>query len=246
MNCDLACHLIDDYLDNRLGSRDRQRLEKHISACSQCADEMRDRLAFERSMQQSLAASVQSLQLTPDASRGIVRAVESNLRQPTWSQHAVRLTQVTAGAVAIALLLLGLSFLLRRVSTPGQVRETMQSPAGQTALVVSHGDIHVEPQEMRPGDLFTITVPIRSEQSQPLENIRCDLDIKGPTGDYRFVLVAQGPLPAPGLSILRVTPELLAAPAQKQYKMSPRDMVSAPGIYTFRITIFSPAASPVQ
>jgi hypothetical protein len=67
-----------------------------------------------------------------------------------------------------------------------------------------------------------------------------DLDIDGPTGSYRFGLSFRGPLPAEGMSIFRVTPELLAKPCEERYLMSPTDIFSVPGAYTIRATLLNP------
>ena len=98
---------------------------------------------------------------------------------------------------------------------------------------------------MQPYDPFALTVFLESDLSQPLDSIRLDLDISGPSGFYRFGLAVKGPLPAPGVSIFRVTPELLADACQEQYLMAPVDLFGAPGVYTLRVTLFDPVvASP--
>jgi hypothetical protein len=246
MKCDLVCHLIDDYLGNQLSQRDCQRLEKHVADCPHCTEELRDRLAFERSVRQALAASVQHLQLAPDASRGIVQAVDSGLQQTVWSYDAMRVVRMVAGVAVVALLLVGLSFYWGRIPTPLEVQQVIRPPVSRPALAVNRNHISIDPPSMQPGEMFTVTVPIQSDHLPSFRAIRCDLDITGPTGDFHFVLVLQGPLPVRGVSVLQVTPDVLAAACQDQYQMSPADIFGAPGVYTLRITLFSPVVPPVQ
>ena len=59
MNCELACHLIDNYMENQLSRYDSLRLERHLSDCSGCTEELRIRPDLERTIQRALTASVQ-------------------------------------------------------------------------------------------------------------------------------------------------------------------------------------------
>jgi hypothetical protein len=96
---------------------------------------------------------------------------------------------------------------------------------------------------MRPHVPFTMTVLLQSDLPQPLETVHLDLDISGPTGFYRFGLAVEGPLPAQGVSILRVTPELLAEPCEEQYLIAPTEVFSLPGVYTLRVTLSDPVVA---
>jgi hypothetical protein len=246
VTCERASHLIDDYLEELLSLRERGRLEQHLSACPHCAEELRDRLAFERNLQQALTASVHHLQMAPDASQGIVQAVEASMVAPRWPWSAMPVARVMGSALVAALLVIGLIFLMDRVPAPSGVQQAVRSPVGQPALSVDQSSISFEPYGMAPGDRFTITVPIQSNLLQGVDAVRCDLDVSGPTGRYRFALFMQGPLPARGLSILQVTPDLLATPSQEQYQMSPAEIFGQPGAYALRVTLFSPVAAPIE
>ena len=253
MTCEFASHLMDDYLDSQLSQRDRQRLEKHMAACPRCADELGDRLAFERWLRQALSASVQHLQPSPDANRRVIRAVEGDVPHPRWPHHPVRVARVMAGVVAVILLLVGLFTVLVRIPLPSDEQRANLPLTSRLALSLQTrpeeagvGEIFVGPQYIQPGDLFTITVPIENDRFQSAGTIRFDLEISGPTGDYRFGLAAKGPLPARGVSVLRVTPDILADLCQEQYQISLTDILNAPGAYTFRVTMFSPAVAPSQ
>jgi hypothetical protein len=126
-------------------------------------------------------------------------------------------------------------------------------PADQPAMrltATSHASLPqasllIEPWRLKPQQPFTMTVLLQSDLPQPLEAVQLDLDITGPTGFYSFGLAVKGPLPAHGVSVFRVTPDLLVEPAQEQYLMAPSDVFRLPGIYTFRLTVSDPVfASP--
>ena len=91
---------------------------------------------------------------------------------------------------------------------------------------------------MHPRDPYTITVFVESDMSRSLESIRLDLDISGPTGYYSFDLTVEGPLPGRGVSVLRLTPDLLAETCEEQYLIAPTDVFSAAGSYNLRLTLF--------
>ncbi len=247
MSCDSASHLIDDLLGDQLSRREHQRLEKHLSTCPRCAEALRRRLAFERRMQQALTASVHQFQLAPKASREMIQAVEASLQQRAWRFRVWPVARGMAGVLTAVLLLLGLLLMAEHVSVlPMSGQRAARSPARQPALSVDQNRISFEPQNMVPGDRFTVTLPIESNLLQDVGTIRCDLEISGPTGKYRFALFMQGPLPARGLSVIQVTPELLAKASQDQYQLSPAQIFGLPGAYTFRVTVFSPVVASRQ
>jgi hypothetical protein len=126
------------------------------------------------------------------------------------------------------------------------VQQALFPAASQPALSLDRADITIEPGYTQPGDLFTVTVPIHSDMVRSLDSVRTNLDIDGPSGQYRFAVSAQGPFPTQGISVLNVTPALLAAPCEEQYQISPSEILSAPGVYTFRVTIFSPLTTDEQ
>jgi hypothetical protein len=202
---------------------------------------LHDRLAFEHNLQQALTSSVHHLHLAPDTSQELIQAVESSLVAPGWTWSAMKVARLMAGALVAALLMLGLFLLVDRAPVPLGVQQAIRSPGSQPALSVDKAAISFEPYDMAPGDRFTITVPIRSDLLLGVDAVRCDLDINGPTGRYQFSLFMQGPLPERGLSVLQVTPDLLAAPCKDQYQMSPSDIFGQPGTYALRVTLFSPS-----
>ncbi len=267
MNCDQAGCLIDDYLESGLSRRDRHLLEEHLARCSRCTEELRRRPAFERDVRRALAASVRPLYLSADASTRIVEAAEESLHRANRSYRAIVAFRIMAGAVAVALVVVGVFALLGRIPVPSHLRPTALFPLSKLRLSEARPDtltageqpapritvtstsllprasILVEPRKLHPRDPFTMTVFLQSDLPRPLESVHLDLDISGPTGFYAFGLLVEGPLPAHGVSIFRVTPKLLAEPCQEQYLRAPTDIFSAPGVYTLRVTLFDPVVA---
>jgi hypothetical protein len=118
------------------------------------------------------------------------------------------------------------------------------SPNNQTALSLISDKSLIEPQPMFPGEPFTMTLLLHSSLPMPLETARFDLEISGPTGYFRFPLTVDGPVPAGGISLLRVTPGVLESLCQQKYLMSPAALFNAPGVYRLRVTLFSPVVKP--
>jgi hypothetical protein len=283
MNCNLACHLIDDYLENELNSRDRQRLEAHLAQCPRCRRELNRRPVFERSMRRGLAVSVQPLHLSPDVSTRIVEAAQGSLRRAIWSRRVMSTVRGVSSSIAVLLMLVGLYFLVTRSPLPPELQAlnlfardklplaelglvrllpekrlalseshpvtlstTNQPNARSTApssISFSNDDLVIEPWDMEPGQPFTMTLFVHSNLPQPLDRVRMDLDISGPAGYYRFALAVEGPFPHHGVSIVRVTSDLLADPCQDKYLVSPTDIFGSSGVYTVRVTLFNPVLS---
>jgi hypothetical protein len=267
MNCDAAGRLLDDYLENGLSQRDRQLMEEHLARCRHCAEEVRRRPALERDLQRALAASVHPLYLSSDASTRIVEAAEVSLHRAIWSHRATLTFRLMTGAVAAALLVIGLFALLGQIPVPSGFRPIALLPLNNLRMseaepvVLSSGEqpthriaaasagslprasLLFEPEDMRPEMPFTMTLLLQSDTHQPLEAVGLDLDITGPTGSYSFGLSLKGPLPAHGVSIFRVTPELLAGQCEEHYLVAPTDVFGLPGAYTLRATLYDAVAA---
>lgn len=263
MNCELAGRLIDDFVHDELNQRDRVRMEEHLARCSRCAMELRKQPALEREMRRALAASVRPLYVSADASARIVRASEQSLHRADRALRTAFTARVTSGILALLLVAVGLLALLGRIPVPSSLRPVSLSPtkslpstepelgavfgAGRPipemaspALSQLDANLLIEPRDLHPSEPFTVTVYVQSDMPEPMETIDLDLDISGPTGPYHFELSFNGPLPAEGLSIFRVTPDLLADVCAERYLMSPTDMFDTPGTYTIRVTLFMP------
>jgi hypothetical protein len=267
MNCDLAGRLIDDYLEIGLGERDRHLLEKHLASCRRCAAEFRSRPSFDRDMHSALTASVRPLKLPSEASTRIVAAAEQSLHRAIWSHRAILTLRVMTGTVAVALLIVGLFALTGHIPVPSHLRPIALLPTSMLRFADSQpvtlfaGDqptprhtvastssllrasLLVEPWDLRPHQPYTVTVLLQSDLPHPIETVRLALDISGPTGFHSFALAVRGPLPTHGVSIFRVTPELLAESCREQYLISPTDLFSLPGVYTLRMTLFDAVAA---
>ena len=268
MNCDLACHLIDDYLENRLSQRDHHRLEEHLSRCSRCAEELHRRPAFERDVKQALATSVRSLYLSPAVSTRVIQAAQNSFCRGVWLNGVGMALRVTASTVIIALLLVGLFSLLGHIPVPSQLRPITLLPASKLSLSEQHpvtlstgnqpvprstaastvllanGDLLIEPLDLHPGKPFTMTVFLHSDLPRPLDTVHLDLDISGPERYYHFALAVKGPLPTHGISIVRITPDLLASLCHEQYLIPSTDIFGVPGVYTVRVVLFNPVVAP--
>jgi hypothetical protein len=171
--------------------------------------------------------------------------------------------RIASGAVAVLLVAVALLALLGRIPVPSNLKPVSLRPAKR--LVSSEPELDavfdadqpiprmatptlsqvdarllIEPRDLHPGESFTMTVYVQSALSEPMETVHLDLDISGPTGVYRFALSFDGSLPAEGMSIYRVTPDLLAQPCEERYLMSPTDMFAVPGAYTIRVTFLNP------
>jgi len=246
MNCDLAYHLMDDYLENRLGRRERQRLEMHLTHCSVCTDELRRRPAFDQRLWRALAGSVQNLRLSPEASIEIIEAAQDSVRRGIWSKRAALTLQLVASASVVLLLVASMFILMGRLPIPSDLIEISEPSIDEPAVFLSRNDIIVEPSNLHPGEPFTATIFFHSDLSESIDAVRFKLNIDGPSGSYQFALALQGPFPAQEVSVLRVTPDVLAGPCQAQYQISPEDIISEPGTYTFRAALVSPVIMPEQ
>jgi hypothetical protein len=265
VNCESAVRMLDDFLHDEVNQRDRDRLEEHLARCDTCARELRRRPALERQVRRALAASVQPLYISADASNRIVRASEESLMRADRARRTLLTARTVAGALAVLLVTIGLLALLGQIPVSSNLRSVSLlpakrlPPAGAELEAASRQDrllplmetptlsqieanMLIEPREMHARELFTMTVYVQSDMPEPLEAIDLDLDIRGPAGHYRFELSFGGPLPAEGTSVFRVTPDLLARPCEERYLMSPTEIFAVPGTYTVRATLLYPVA----
>jgi len=271
VNCEAVAHLMDDLFDNALSQREQELLEEHLARCPSCVRELRQRPAFERGVRRALATSVQPLALPSAFSRGLVDAAEKSLRQARRSQRARGVIRASMSAAALCLLVVGLLFLTGNIPVPSQLQPVSLFPVKQASLVEWAARMEpaldqpikwveeepatvapvtsppvtmiIEPAVMHPRQSFTITVFLWSVEAQPVDAVTLDLDVNGPTGYYQFDLALQAALPSGGVSVLKVTPELLAEPCREQYLMAPTDLFAATGVYDVRVTMTKPASA---
>ncbi len=262
MNCDQADRLVDDYLADHLSQRDRALFEAHLLDCPRCARELRMLTGFERSLRRALATSVQPLSVSAEVSSRLVEAAEESLHKARRSARIADSLGIMMVATALALLLVGILFLTGDLAVPSQLKPVALFPASRLPFAdlpspgpspdegpvradsaairesVPQVSMLVEPRRMHPRDPYTITVFLESDMSRSLESIRLDLDISGPTGYYSFDLAVEGPLPGRGVSVVRLTPDLLAETCEEQYLIAPTDVFSVAGAYKLRLTLF--------
>ncbi len=262
MNCEAVGHLMDDLLDNVLSQRERELLEEHLARCPRCLNELRQRPTFERGIRRALATSVQPMALPSAFGQGLVDAAEKSLRRARWSQRAQSVARASVSAVAVCLLVVGLLFLTGNIPVPSQLQPITLFPVKQATLTEwaarmepaldqpikwvaeepapitsSRVSMIIEPQTMHPSNAFTMTVFLWSAEAQPVEAVTLDLAVNGPTGYYEFDLALEEPLPSWGVSVLKVTPELLSSPCREQYLMAPTELFAMPGVYDVSVTM---------
>ena len=263
MKCEVADRLLDGFMQGELNQRDRNRLEDHLGTCPRCANELRQYPALEREVRRALAASVRPLYLSADVSSRIVQASEESLNRAGRARRVALTVRIASGALAALLVAVALLALLGRIPVPSNLKPVSLLPvkrllsaepdvenvfgAGRPVpsmtiptLTEVDATLLVEPRDLHPSDPFTITVYVQSALPEPKDTVRLDLDISGPTGLYRFELSFDGPLPAEGMSIFRVTPDLLVQTCEERYLMSPTDILAVPGTYTIRVIILNP------
>jgi hypothetical protein len=253
-------------MQDELNQRDRSRVEGHLATCPRCASELRKYPALEREVRRTLAASVRPLYLSADASSRIVQASEESLSRAGRAQRAALTVRIATGALATLLVAVALLALLGRIPVPSNLKPVSLLPAkrllsaepdleavfdpdlpipSMATPTLSDVDVSllIEPRDLHPREPFTMTVYVQSGLPEPKDTVRLDLDVSGPTGLYRFELSFDGPLPAEGMSIFRVTPDLLAQTCEERYLMSPTDMFAVPGAYTIRVTVLHSATA---
>jgi hypothetical protein len=119
-------------------------------------------------------------------------------------------------------------------------------PARPQSVSLNANDVRVEPWKLRPGQMFTITLLLQTNLPQPIESARLDLDVNGPTGYYSFEIRVRGHLPSRGISVVRLTPDVLEASSQEKYLMSPTEIFHEPGVYTLRFSTYTPVMTPAR
>jgi hypothetical protein len=134
VNCELACHLFDEYLEGQLSQYDLRRLERHLHGCPSCAAELRDLPHFERVMRRALAASTQGRMLSPEASMELIQNAQASLRRGIWSNRAFLSLRMVVVAAALCLVAVGLYFVLNDASASPPLHTTVLAPVRQLVV----------------------------------------------------------------------------------------------------------------
>jgi len=268
VNCQSASLLLDDYRDGVLSQRERHVLETHLASCTRCAADLRLQPVLDRDVQRTLAASVKNLALAPETTARIVYAAEDSLRRARRQRQIARSLQSTAILVGLAFLCVGLYFLAgvssptprlplvsllpanslstadthdAVVTAPGRSPAPLPEPADQALPKAS---MVFEPWVMHPSDPYTMTLYFQSDRAEEIDSLHVELDVDGPTGFYQFDLAVEGPLPGRGVSILRVTPDVLEERCQEQYLISASEVFRDEGTYNVRVTLSDAVTLP--
>lgn len=268
MNCQGATLLLDDYREGLLSQREQHSLESHLAACPKCAADLRLQPALDRDVRRTLAASVQSLSLAPEMTARLVYAAEDSLRRARRVQRITRGLESMVSLVGLAFLCVGLYFLAGAGSSSSELPLVSLLPANNLPFSASHdanaptpgrspsplpepadqalpsASLVFEPWVMHPTDPYTMTIFFQSDQAQQIDSLHVELDVNGPTGFYQFDLAVEGPLPGRGVSILRVTPDVLEERCQEQYLMSATEVFRAEGTYNVRMTVSDAVTLP--
>ncbi len=275
MKCEQARLLIDEYLEQALNASERKRLELHLASCAGCGDEFRRRAGFERTLHQGLNVSVQHQVLSAQASTRMIGAAQDTLRGAVRSNRLRSGARAVGAVAALALALLGLSFLLTRLPLALQLRPLALEPVRQwflarqrpvatlpleqveagepiagaplddmPVLSAMFGDTSIRPQPGNSSAPFEVTVLFVDNVDQPVDDARFDLEISGPTGEFRFPLAVKGTLRAHGVAFVHVTDAVLAGPCREKYLISATDIFRSPGVYSLRLTLYNPVAAP--
>lgn len=113
-------------------------------------------------------------------------------------------------------------------------------------LSLSAGGAFFEPDPLVPGGAFTLTLLLHNNLARTLDSAQFDLEISGPAGYFQFPLSVAGPLPAMGITLVRISSDSLADTCREKYMVAPAALFRLPGTYKVRITLFSPGAEPAQ
>jgi hypothetical protein len=64
-------------------------------------------------------------------------------------------------------------------------------------------------------------------RAQPVDAVTLELDVMGPRATITSTWPSRSPCPLQGVSVLKVTPELLEEPCRERYLMAPTDVFAA-------------------
>jgi hypothetical protein len=237
MNCDQACHLLDDYLGNELRRYDRQCLETHLASCPRCVEELRSRSSLDQAIRQTLAISVQRLALSADASTRMIRVAQDNAHRAIRSHHVLFALKTVASLAAAALALVGLLFLVRRIPDAIGVRPATLLPVNQLAL-----------SEPRPITLAPVSQPAlpelqpvtESQANQPAltlgqGDLRIEPSILYPSDWFTITLFLHSDLAQPA-EIARFDLEISGPPGHFRFPLAVKGPLPAHGVSILQIT----------
>ncbi len=239
MNCDLACGLMDEYLENRLSHRDQERIEEHLSRCARCRQELEGRLSFEELLRHRLTASVGSLRLPRERGHRIVRAAQRSAQRALWSKRLITGGQLALGVAAVILLMAGLVYSRGRIPAPLQQTQVNVVAATDVGLQRQEDSVGIEPARLVAGEAFTVTLRLRNETHRSLTEGVVGLTVERAAASgsgYRFGVPLGRPVQPGERWEVQLTPQSLRQVCLREYGIEPADLLAEPGVYTFRVT----------
>ena len=121
MNCGVAGHLMDGYLENTLSAYERQRFEAHLASCPGCRAEMHGRSSLDRAIGEALTAAVHDRVPAASATAATIRSAQGALRRSLWSRRVGLTFQVMAAAAALALVMVGVLWWQAGIPIPSTI-----------------------------------------------------------------------------------------------------------------------------
>ena len=121
MTCDILDDLLEEYVDGSLSPDERSAADKHLAGCVACAEASRRRRQIGGRLESALQRATESLQLEPRVERRILREWAANsgttaVREPSgWFTVAMLWRWAAAGAIGVAVVWVGASFLLQPI-----------------------------------------------------------------------------------------------------------------------------------
>ncbi len=141
MNCNNFQAVLHDYLDETLDAEDQAAAREHLQQCGDCRRAVMREETFANSIRHSLDRATAGLSLRPEMRRNVLKALESEPRQPNAWLHAwrsfisttVQPARASAALLCLLLLFSGVQF-YRRTAKDYPPKTTAQ--ASQYSWVV--------------------------------------------------------------------------------------------------------------
>lgn len=129
---------------------------------------------------------------------------------------------------------------------PEELQPPLLGAGTRPGLSLNASGSFIEPDPIVPGGAFTLTLLLHNNLAKTLDSAQFDLEISGPAGYFQFPLSVAGPLPAMGITLVRISADSLADTCREKYMVAPAALFRLPGTYKVRITLFSPGAEPAR
>jgi hypothetical protein len=237
VTCQAASHLIDDYLENRLGQLERLRLEQHLAHCSSCSERVHTRSALERTVRQALTASVGHRNLSTAASARIVHEVQLGIHHAVWANRFISGARLMATAAAAALVLMGLFVLLVRIPIPSELSPVTLLPVRQLLLAGRQQDTVVPIEEPTQSELHSVSVS--SEDSPALTLGRSEHIVEPrllqPGQPYTITVYLNSDLPQP-VDTAHVELDIRGPTGYYQFPLTVKGPLPAHSVSVLRVT----------